>query len=101
MDYIGGAFFSGWLGCQVAQRKSLLLVGSISLLIASGAFALSTKYWMLLPSKFLQGISNSCIWITSTALTADAWPLSKWGSMVGFIGGLFPLGLSIGTNAGI
>lgn len=98
--YAGGSLLFGWLGCQVKQRKLLLIVGSLSLLVASGACALSTQYWMLFPAKFLQGISNACVWIISAAITGDAWPLSKWGTMVGFIGGLFPLGLTIGINGG-
>jgi MFS family permease len=60
----------------------------------------SVEYWMLFPAKFLQGLSNTCIWLMCSALIADIWPVSKLGSMIGFVCGLYPLGMSFGLVVG-
>lgn len=95
-----GSLMFGWLGCQIRQRKYLLLIGTCASILAGGAFMVSIEYWMLFPAKFLQGISNASIWLMCTALIADVWPQSKWGSMIGFILSTYPLGMSSGLTIG-
>ena len=97
---LGGLLLFGWLGAQFVQRKIFVIVGTLTALMASGAFMVSSEYWMLLPAKFLQGLSNACIWLMCSALIADIWPLSKLGSMVGLICGIFSLGMSSGLILG-
>ncbi|KAL7308366.1 hypothetical protein PS15m_011581 [Mucor circinelloides] len=95
-----GSFMFGWLGCQIRQRKYLLLIGTCASILAGGALMVSIEYWMLFPAKFLQGLSNASIWLMCTALIADVWPQSKWGSMVGFVVCTYPLGMSSGLTIG-
>lgn len=90
----------GWLGRLISQRKILLIVGTLTSLLASGALMVSIEYWMLFPARFLQGVSNAFIWIMSFALIADLWPVSKLGLMFGFICGLYPLGMTFGLTVG-
>ncbi|KAL9537625.1 hypothetical protein MBANPS3_011609 [Mucor bainieri] len=80
-----GSFMFGWLGCQIRQRKYLLLIGTCASILAGGALMVSIEYWMLFPAKFLQ---------------ADVWPQSKLGSMIGFIMCTYPLGMSSGLTIG-
>lgn len=77
-----------------------MLVGTLTSLMATGAFMVSTEYWMLFPAKLLQGLSNAFIWLMCSALIADIWPISKLGSMVGLICGLYPLGMTFGVTVG-
>ncbi|KAG2206334.1 hypothetical protein INT46_003570 [Mucor plumbeus] len=95
-----GSLMFGWFGCQIRQRKYLLLIGTCASILAGGAFMVSIEYWMLFPANFLQGISNASIWLMCTALIADIWPHSKWGSMIGFILSTYPLGMSLGLTLG-
>lgn len=97
---IGGLLLFGWLGSQFVQRKVFVIVGTLTSLMASGAFIVSFEYWMLLPAKFLQGLSNASIWLMCCALIADIWPISKLGSMVGLICGIYPLGMTFGLTLG-
>ncbi|CEP14268.1 hypothetical protein [Parasitella parasitica] len=69
-----GSLMFGWLGCQIRQRKYLLLIGTCASILAGGGFMVSIEYWMLFPAKFLQGVSNASIWVFSSALIADVWP---------------------------
>lgn len=96
----GGLLLFSWLGSQFSQRKIFVLVGSLTALLSSGAFMVTVEYWMLLPIKILQGFSNASIWLMCSALIADIWPTCKLGSMVGFICGTFPLGMTTGLTIG-
>ncbi|CAO3656931.1 unnamed protein product [Mucor hiemalis] len=97
---LGGLLLFSWLGSQFSQRKIFVLVGSLTALMSSGAFMITVEYWMLLPVKILQGFSNASIWLMCSALIADIWPARKLGSMVGFICGTFPLGMTSGLTIG-
>ncbi|GAA5802520.1 hypothetical protein HPULCUR_007987 [Helicostylum pulchrum] len=101
ISYILSSFhLFGLLGCQITQRKVLLIVGTLTSLLASGALMVSFEHWMLFPARFLQGLSNAFIWSMSFALVSDIWPISKLGSMFGFICGLYPLGMTFGLTVG-
>ncbi|KAI8639248.1 major facilitator superfamily domain-containing protein [Parasitella parasitica] len=95
-----GSLMFGWLGCQIHQRKYLLLIGTCASILAGGAFMVSIEYWMLFPAKFLQGLSNASIWLIGSVMIADVWPQSKWGFMVGFIFCTYPLGMASGLTIG-
>ncbi|KAI8366127.1 major facilitator superfamily domain-containing protein [Blakeslea trispora] len=58
---------------------------------------MANRYWIILVSKFFQGFSNCSTWLMSFAMISDRWPRQKLGLMVGLIGCLFPLGLSLGS----
>lgn len=90
----------GWLGCQINSRKILLIIGTLTSLLASGALMVSVEYWMLFPARYLQGLSNAFIWLMSFALVADIWPVSKLGLMFGFICAFYPLGMTFGLTVG-
>ncbi|KAI9476273.1 MAG: major facilitator superfamily domain-containing protein [Benjaminiella poitrasii] len=95
-----GSLLFGWLGNQTLQRKLPILLGLFTSISTIVAFMIPYQYWMLFPSKFLQGFSNGAIWLMCSASIADEWSLSKWGSMVGLIGGLYPLGMTYGLTIG-
>jgi MFS family permease len=97
---IGGSFLFGWLGCQIRQRKLLLIAGTFASIFSIGALIVSVQCWMLFPAKFLQGISNASVWLMCSALTLDVCPISKLGSMIGFVIGMYPIGMVFGLTVG-
>lgn len=98
--HIGGSFLFGWLGCQIRQRKLLLIAGTLLYIFSIGALMMSVEYWILLPANFLQGLSNASVWLMCSALISDIWPINKLGSMVSFFIGMYLAGMVFGLTVG-
>lgn len=97
---IAGSPIFGWLGDRIKQRRLPMLVGTIASMAANLLFMLSTTYPMLLIARFLQGVSNACVWTMCLCLIADNWPKDQLGVQMGKLVGFYPLGMMVGLPAG-
>lgn len=98
--HIVGSPVFGWLGDRIKQRRLPMLLGTIASMAANLLFMLSTTYPMLLIARFLQGVSNACVWTMCLCLIADNWPKDQLGVQMGKLVGFYPLGMMVGLPAG-
>ncbi|KAG0170412.1 Ras- protein Rab-7 [Apophysomyces sp. BC1021] len=77
------------------------LDGISASLAANIMFMFSFAYWMLLLARFLQGVSNACVWTMCLCLIADNWPSDQLGLQMGKLVGFYPLGMMIGLPVGV
>ncbi|KAI9264718.1 major facilitator superfamily domain-containing protein [Sporodiniella umbellata] len=98
-NVVGSPIF-GWLGDKIKQRRIPMLLGTGASIAANLLFMLSVTYPMLLVARFLQGISNACVWTMCLCLIADNWPREHLGSQMGKLVGFYPLGMMVGLPAG-
>ncbi|CAO3695268.1 unnamed protein product [Rhizopus stolonifer] len=97
---LAGSPIFGWLGDRIKQRRLPMLLGTGASIAANVLFMLSVTYPMLLVARFLQGISNACVWTMCLCLIADNWPREQLGSQMGKLVGFYPLGMMVGLPAG-
>ncbi|KAI8374665.1 major facilitator superfamily domain-containing protein [Radiomyces spectabilis] len=97
---VGSPIF-GWLGDKTTQRRLPMLLGITASLAANVLFMFSIAYWMLLSARFLQGVSNACVWTMCLCLIADNWPIEQLGLQMGKLIGFYPLGMVLGLPAGV
>ncbi|CAO3627973.1 unnamed protein product [Cunninghamella blakesleeana] len=97
---LAGSPFFGWLGDKIKQRRLPMLLGIAASMAANYMFMFSITYWMLLLARFLQGVSNACVWTMSLCLIADNWPSHQLGAQMGKLVGFYPLGLLVGLPTG-
>ena len=74
-----GSPIFGWLGDKVKQRRLPMLLGTGASMAANLLFMFSVTYPMLLIARFLQGVSNACVWTMCLCLIADNWPREELG----------------------
>lgn len=74
-----GSPIFGWLGDKIKQRRLPMLLGTGASMAANILFMLSVTYPMLLIARFLQGVSNACVWTMCLCLIADNWPREELG----------------------
>ncbi|KAL9552935.1 hypothetical protein MBANPS3_003518 [Mucor bainieri] len=98
---LSGSPIFGWLGDRIKQRRLPMLLGTIASMAANLLFMLSTTYPMLLIARFLQGVSNACVWTMCLCLIADNWPKDQLGVQMGKLVGFYPLGMMVGLPAGV
>ena len=72
----------GWLGDKIKQRRVPMLLGIAASITANLMFMFAVAYWMLLLARFLQGVSNACVWTMSLCLIADNWPEDQLGMFI-------------------
>ncbi|OAD02497.1 hypothetical protein MUCCIDRAFT_144088, partial [Mucor lusitanicus CBS 277.49] len=96
-----GSPIFGWLGDTIKQRRLPMLLGTTASMAANLLFMLSTTYPMLLIARFLQGVSNACVWTMCLCLIADNWPKDQLGVQMGKLVGFYPLGMMVGLPAGV
>ncbi|HEX6923255.1 MAG TPA: MFS transporter [Bacillales bacterium] len=87
--------FFGILADRAGRRVSIL-AGLAILLFATLMFAFSHSYWLLIASRFIQGIGAGAAWAASLALLADLFPPKMRGRAMG----LALTGISTGTLLG-
>ncbi|KAI8142460.1 major facilitator superfamily domain-containing protein [Fennellomyces sp. T-0311] len=97
---VGSPIF-GWLGDKIKQRRIPMLMGISASIAANLIFMFAIAYWMLLLARFLQGVSNACVWTMSLCLIADNWPENQLGFQMGKIFGFYPLGIMMGLPIGV
>lgn len=112
---VGSPIF-GWLGDRIRQRRLPMLLGIMASIAANIMFMFACAYWMLLLARFLQGVSNACVWTMSLCLIADNWPERHLGKsrqlkslyltfiasglQMGKLVGFYPLGIVAGLPVG-
>ena len=77
-----GSPIFGWLGDKIKQRRVPMLLGIAASITANLMFMFAIAYWMLLLARFLQGVSNACVWTMSLCLIADNWPEDQLGMFI-------------------
>ncbi|KAI8374429.1 major facilitator superfamily domain-containing protein [Radiomyces spectabilis] len=97
---LSGSPFFGWLGDKIKQRRIPMLLGILASIAANIMFMFSTMYWMLLVARFLQGVSNACVWTMCLCLIADNYPSDQLGLQMGKLVGFYPLGMMVGLPSG-
>ncbi|KAG2227116.1 hypothetical protein INT45_003846, partial [Circinella minor] len=98
---LAGSPIFGWLGEKIRQRRVPMLLGIAASITANLMFMFATAYWMLLLARFLQGVSNACVWTMSLCLIADNWPEDQLGFQMGKLFGFYPLGIVAGLPVGV
>lgn len=78
------AFF-GWLADRSSSRRTPLLQGLICNAAATLLLCFAKNIWLLLLSRFLQGLSSSVVYAVGLALLADTVGPKKIGQWMGYV----------------
>jgi multidrug resistance protein len=77
-------------------RRAPMLWGLVGLAATTMLFALSSRYWLLVLARFLQGIAGAATWLPGMALLADHFPSESRGRAMGTAFAAANLGVLIG-----
>ncbi|MDI3327955.1 MAG: MFS transporter [Alicyclobacillaceae bacterium] len=77
-------------------RRPVLILGLAGLLLTTLAFAFSPTVWLLILSRFLQGLAAAAIWSSGLALVADIAPADRRGRYLS----IAMVGTNLGTITG-
>lgn len=78
-----------------------ILLGTVSLLVSSGLFAVGDNYYSLLLARAVQGIGSSCLGVCGISLVATLYPEDdKRSRVMGVVLGSVALGVLIGYPVG-
>ena len=89
----------GKLG-DIYGRKMIFLFGNIVFTVASFSCAVSTSGFMLIASRFVQGIGGAMMMSTGMAIITSAFPPNKRGKMLGLAVSSVYLGLTVAPVVG-
>lgn len=89
----------GKLG-DIYGRKKIFLFGNIVFTLTSLACAVSTSGFMLIASRFVQGIGGAMMMSTGMAIITSAFPPNKRGKMLGLAVSSVYLGLTVAPVVG-
>jgi len=89
----------GKLG-DIYGRKKIFLYGNIVFTFASFLCAFSSSGFMLIASRFMQGIGGAMMMSTGMAIITSAFPSSKRGKMLGLAVSSVYLGLTVAPVVG-
>lgn len=81
-------------------RKKFFLAGVIIFVISSLATSLSVNSWMLIASRFVNGIGGALIYATALAILTSSYDKSVRGKVLGINVASVYLGLSLGPTVG-
>ena len=81
-------------------RKRLFITGVILFMVASLITALSSNAWMLISSRFFNGIGGALIYATALAILTSSYDKSVRGKVLGINVAAVYLGLSLGPTIG-
>ncbi|KAI8985095.1 major facilitator superfamily domain-containing protein [Pilobolus umbonatus] len=100
IGFLGGTLIFGWIGFYTNQRRLPIVAGTLLLIIVAGMFFASSKDWILLIAKALNGLSNASTWVMSSMLVLDRWPKSSLSLLIGYISGYCSIGIMVGSVVG-
>lgn len=90
----------GWLADQSASRRTPLLWGFISNAAASVLLCFATNVWLLLLSRFLQGLSAAVVYTVGFALLADTVGSKDIGQWMGYVVASLNVGMAMSPVLG-
>ncbi|RCH82769.1 hypothetical protein CU097_003565 [Rhizopus azygosporus] len=97
---IAGSLGFGYLGDRLKHRQGLMLVGILGLIGSTLLFMFSEYYWELLIARFLQGISDACVWTLGMCLISDTFPIEELGTQMGRVMTFHSIGMVAGAPIG-
>jgi len=80
---IAGALPAGWFATRIGIRATVL-AGLGTLMATSIAFGLADSYWLLVVTRFAQGIGGAFCWTGALAWLVSGTPAARRGEMIGF-----------------
>lgn len=88
------------LGDKMQRRQGAMLLGILGLIGSTLLFMFSRYYYELLIARFLQGFSDSCVWILCLCLVADTFPKGELGLQMGKVMVCYSIGMTSGPPIG-
>lgn len=98
-QFICSPFF-GWLADHAASRRLPFLLGLLMNMGATVLLCLATNVWLLLLSRFAQGLSAAAVYTVGFALLADMTGSKNLGEWMGYIFLSVNLGMTIAPSIG-
>ncbi|KAK9452280.1 major facilitator superfamily domain-containing protein [Limtongia smithiae] len=102
--YAAGLLFAGpvfgILADHYRSRRMFMLVGLISLTIATLIICLAHSVGVFIFGRLIQGISGGSVWTVGLALLSDSFPDEHIGKVMGVLGGALSLGVCLGPLLG-
>ncbi|MDT3698080.1 MAG: MFS transporter [Thermincola sp.] len=86
--------------CDRVDRKKILITGAIGLAVTTLIYMVSNSLYLILISRFLQGVASSAAWTAGMALVAEMFPSSSRGKKLGLILSAAGLGTIVGPALG-
>ncbi|KAK9449486.1 major facilitator superfamily domain-containing protein [Limtongia smithiae] len=102
--YAAGLLFAGpifgILADHYRSRRTFMLVGLISLIVATLIICLAKSVGVFIFGRLIQGISGGAVWTVGLALLSDSFPDEHIGKVMGILGGALSLGVCLGPLIG-
>lgn len=86
--------------CDKIGRVKVLIVGAVGLSLATMIYLMAESFYLLMVSRFLQGIASSASWTAGLALVAEIFPSSDRGRKLGLILSSAGVGTIVGPAFG-
>ncbi|KAI9471017.1 MAG: major facilitator superfamily domain-containing protein [Benjaminiella poitrasii] len=96
---VGSPVF-GYLADRLEHRKWPMVAGIVGLLGATFLFLFANSYWEFYLARFLQGLSDACVWTLGMCLIADTFSLEVLGTQMGRVLMFHTIGLLCGSPIG-
>ena len=98
-QFIGSPFF-GWLADRTVSRRLPFLLGLVMNMSATLLLCLATNVWLLLLSRFAQGLSAAAVYTVGFSLLADTTGSKNLGEWMGYIFLSVNLGMTVSPTLG-
>ncbi|KAI7902391.1 major facilitator superfamily domain-containing protein [Cokeromyces recurvatus] len=95
-----GSPILGYLADRLEHRRWPMVTGILGLLGATFLFLFANSYWELYLARFLQGLSDACVWTLGMCLIADTFPIEVLGTQMGRVLLFHSIGLVCGSPIG-
>lgn len=93
------AFF-GWLADQTSSRRTPLLIGFVCNAAATALLCFAKSIWLLLTSRFLQGLSAAIVYTVGFALLVDTVGSKEIGQWMGYVIACLNVGMALSPTIG-
>ncbi|KAI7853761.1 major facilitator superfamily domain-containing protein [Circinella umbellata] len=95
-----GSPILGYMGDRMTGRKWPMMFGILALFLSTFLFLYGTQLWFFAAARFLQGLSNACIWILGICVLVDNFPQRVLGKVMSIVSVANTIGLSTGSPIG-
>lgn len=90
----------GWLADQTSSRRTPLLIGFICNAVATALLCFAKSVWVLLVSRFLQGLSAAIVYTVGFALLVDTVGSKDIGQWMGYVIACLNIGMTVSPSIG-
>ncbi|MCJ1471210.1 hypothetical protein MMC07_009858 [Pseudocyphellaria aurata] len=98
-QFMGSPIF-GWLADQGSSRRVHLLIGFVGNAIATALLCFTKVLWVLVVSRFLQGLSAAIVYTVGFALLADTVGSKDIGQWMGYVISSVNIGMTVSPTLG-